>query len=193
MSEGGRAGTATVLFTDLVDSTAMRQSLGDDQADALRREHDRLIREASAAHAGSEVKALGDGFMFVFPAAAEAIGAAVDMQRGVSRFSRRSAAEVRIRVGISAGDVVWEGDDCFGTPVVEAARLCAAADAEAILVSDIVRLLAGSRGGYQLTSVGTLELKGLSEPLPASEVSWAIDDSEPVELPAALTFPDRLE
>ena len=64
MVSGGdvRSGTVTVVFTDLVDSTALRQTLGDDDADALRPRHDAMIREACAAHGGTEVKSLGDGF-----------------------------------------------------------------------------------------------------------------------------------
>ena len=49
-----------------------------------------------------------------------------------------------IRVGLSAGDVTWDDGDCFGTPVIEAARLCAVADGGQILAADVVRVL-GSR------------------------------------------------
>jgi class 3 adenylate cyclase len=162
-----RAGTVTVLFTDLVASTELRQTLGDDRADELRREHDRLVREATGGHGGTEIKALGDGFMLVFGAAAEAVSAAVDLQQAMSRLARRAPLPIEIRIGGSSGDVVWEDGDCFGTPVVEASRLCGAAAAGQILVSDVVRLLAGSRGGHSFSVVGSLELKGLTEPLSA--------------------------
>lgn len=185
--QGARAGTVTVLFTDLVESTALRQTLGDDRADMVRREHDRVVRDASAAHGGTEVKALGDGFMLVFGAAGEAVSAAVAMHQAVERFSRRAPVPVRIRIGASAGDVVWEDNDCFGTPVVEAARLCDAAGPGQVLVSDVVRLLAGSRGGHRFTSVGALDLKGLAEPVGASEVVWEVPDDDGTRgLPGAL-------
>ena len=115
-----RAGTVTVVFADLVESTSLRQTLGDDQADQIRREHDRIIRHAMSEHDGSEIKALGDGFMLSFGAAAEAVAAAVAMQQALQRFARRERTPLLIRVGISSGDVIWEGGDCFGTPVVEA-------------------------------------------------------------------------
>ena len=75
MSEAGatRAGTATVLFTDLVASTQVRQALGDERADDLRRAHDRILREAITSHGGTEVKGTGDGLMVTFAAAAEAV------------------------------------------------------------------------------------------------------------------------
>jgi class 3 adenylate cyclase/tetratricopeptide (TPR) repeat protein len=182
-----RAGTVTVVFTDLVASTELRQMLGDDRADDLRREHDRLVREVTAEHAGTEIKALGDGFMLVFGAAAEAVGAAVMMQQAVVRLARRAPVPVEIRVGLSAGDVVWENGDCFGTPVVEASRLCGAAAPGQILVSDVVRLLAGSRGGHSFTTVGSLQLKGLAEPIGTSEVAWKATAAMSLPLPSALT------
>ena len=183
-----------MLFTDLVGSTAMRQELGDDRADELRRHHDRIVRESLTAHGGTEVKATGDGFMMVFGASAEAIAAATELQRAVLRFNRRSPAPLALRIGISAGDVVWERGDCFGTPVVEASRLCDAAEGGQVLAADVVRILAGSRGGHsqRFVAVGALTLKGLADPLPAVEVTWEPDpaadsgDEGIFPLPAAL-------
>jgi tetratricopeptide (TPR) repeat protein len=174
-----------VLFTDLVGSTALRQAVGDDAADELRRSHDRVLRDAIAAHGGREVKGTGDGLMIVFDSAVEAVAAAEAMQRGVERLTRRAPAPVSIRVGLSAGDVVWEGDDCFGTPVVEARRLCDSAEGAQILVADVVRVLAGSRGGHDFRPVGALELKGLTAPVPAAEVAWQVGDHA-VPLPGPL-------
>jgi len=183
---GGRPETATVLFTDLVGSTALRQAVGDDRADELRRLHDSVLRDAIAAHGGQEVKGTGDGIMVVFGSAAGAVSAAAMMQRGVDRVGRRAASTISIRVGMSAGDVVWEGNDCFGTPVVEARRLCDEASADQIVVSDIVRLLAGSRGGHEFRSLGALELKGLAAPLAAAEVAWAPEPPARIPFPAPL-------
>ncbi|MFN8037533.1 MAG: AAA family ATPase [Acidimicrobiia bacterium] len=185
-SGGTRAGTVTVVFTDLVGSTALAQLLGDDAADEMRREHDRLVRVATAEHGGTEVKALGDGFMLVFGAAAEAVSAAIAIQRAVDRFSRRARVPIQVRVGASAGDVAWENDDCFGTPVIEASRLCGAADAGQILVSDVVRLLAGSRGGHRFSPLGALTLKGLNDPVNASGVAWDAAADAGLALPSAL-------
>ncbi|MFL6242708.1 MAG: ATP-binding protein [Acidimicrobiia bacterium] len=189
--EAGRPATATVLFTDLVGSTALRQAVGDDAADELRRSHDRVLREALAAHGGHEVKGTGDGLMIVFDSAVEAVAAAEAMQRGVERLTRRAPAPVSIRVGLSAGDVVWEGDDCFGTPVVEARRLCDAAEGAQILVGDVVRVLAGSRGGHDFRPVGALELKGLTAPVPAAEVAWRVGDHA-VALPSPLAASETI-
>ena len=145
------------MFTDVVESTELRQNLGDARADDLRRAHDALVRDALSAHGGTEIKALGDGFMIVFPAAAEAVGAAVAIQVSIDRLARRRGADLQVRIGLSAGDVTFENNDCFGTPVVEAARLCDGANGGQILLSDVVRLLAGSRGGHSYRSVGAIE------------------------------------
>jgi tetratricopeptide (TPR) repeat protein len=188
---GARAGTATVLFTDLAGSTVLRRQLGDDQADDLRRRHDDAIRTAAAEHLGQVVKGTGDGVMLVFPAAAEAVAGAIAIQRSISRLNRNLPSPLGVRVGISAGDVSWEGDDCFGTPVVEAARLCDAATEGQILVSEIVRLLAGSRGGHRLESAGVLQLKGLGE-MVAHEVAWESGHVTSLPLPPALSTNETL-
>ncbi|MGH9021568.1 MAG: ATP-binding protein, partial [Acidimicrobiia bacterium] len=90
-----------------------------------------------------------------------------------------------VRIGISAGDVTLEDGDCFGTPVIEAARLCTEAAGGQILVTEVVRLLAGSGGGHEFVAVGALVLKGLPAPVPANEVTW-----EP--LPALVPLPSLL-
>jgi class 3 adenylate cyclase/tetratricopeptide (TPR) repeat protein len=184
---GAGTETATVLFTDLVGSTVLRQTLGDDGADELRRQHDRMVREAVSAHGGTEVKGTGDGFMCVFPASAEGVTAAVAMQQAFARFNRRAPAPLGLRVGLSAGDVVWEAGDCFGTPVVEARRLCDAADTGQVLVSEVVRLLAGSRGGHRFNALPPLALKGLTDPVSAFEVAW-LADAAGAELPLPPTL-----
>ena len=71
----------TVLFTDLVGSTALSSSLTQDAADVLRREHFSILRQAIAEHGGREVKNLGDGLMIVFGATSAALGCAVAMQQ----------------------------------------------------------------------------------------------------------------
>ena len=83
MADGGagRPETATVLFTDVVASTALRSRVGDDAADELRRAHDRVLRDALAEHGGREVKGTGDGLMVVFGSAVEAVAAAEAMQQ----------------------------------------------------------------------------------------------------------------
>lgn len=182
---------ATVLFTDLVGSTELRSRLGEDEAEALRHRHDTMVTEAVTAAGGHVVKNLGDGMMATFAGASDAVAGAVAIQQAISRHNRSGAEALDVRVGISAGDVVFEKDDCFGTPVIEAARLCAAAAGGQILASEIVRWMARS-GGNTFKPVGNLELKGLPEPVPSVAVSWEPLTHSSVPLPSFLTDIGRI-
>ena len=177
--------TCTILFTDLVGSTELRSRLGDDGFDTRRRTHDRLIVDALARHDGELVKHEGDGVMAVFASAADALSCAIAVQQGLARERGRDESPFVARVGVSAGDVSEEEGDFHGTPVVEAARLCNAAQGDQILAADVVRVLAGTRGGHQFVPVGALELKGLAEPLTAWDVVWSRGDSR-FEVPSRL-------
>ena len=84
------AGLVTILFTDLVGSTALSQELGDHAADDVRRDHFEVLRQAVARSGGTEVKTIGDALMVSYPAAADAVAGAVAMQQGVARHNRRS-------------------------------------------------------------------------------------------------------
>ncbi len=179
--------TATILVTDLVGSTELRVALGEERAEALRRIHDQLLTDAVAAHGGEVVKGLGDGVLALFAGAAGAVGAAVAIQQAVAAHGDRHPEDrLSVRVGVSAGDVTLEDGDCFGTPVVEASRLCAEAAGDEILVADLVRLLARGRGDHEFTPAGERTLKGLPEPVPVATVRWSRAVAAGAPLPAAL-------
>lgn len=168
-----RTVTASVLFVDVVDSTALRARLGEEDADALARDLESRIGVAVREHNGRVVKGLGDGVLAVFDSAVDAVAAAVLMQQRVELAGRRDPVHaVRLRVGVSIGDVSLEGGDVFGTPVVEASRLCGAGHPDQVLVADVVRSLSRGRGSFAFEPVGELSLKGLPEPLPACQVMW---------------------
>jgi len=177
--------TATILITDLVGSTDVRSRLGEEAADRLHRLHERLLRDAVEAHGGVVVKGLGDGVLASFSGAADAVAAAVAIQQAADFHSRRHPDQALVvRAGVSAGDVTVEEDgDHVGTPVIEAARLCAAAAGGQILAADLVRALTRGRGGHRFSAVGDLELKGLAEPVTAVEVGWEADRPVGAEVP----------
>lgn len=186
--------TATVLFTDVVGSTSMRARIGEEAAEELRVSHDELVNDAIVAKRGTVVKHTGDGVMATFSAAVDAVAAAVAIQQAVDRHNRRAATErLAVRVGISVGDVSFDGLDCFGLPVIEAQRLEAAAEGGQILCAELVQHLARGRGGHDFASMGDLELKGIPEPVPTVEVRWepAVQTAMPREmrLPATLSSP----
>ncbi len=78
-----------------------------------------------------------------------------------------------MRIGLAVGEVETDAGDFYGISVVEAARLCALCEGGEILASDMVRLLARARGGFDFESVGHLELKGLAEPVSVHRVRWS--------------------
>jgi class 3 adenylate cyclase/tetratricopeptide (TPR) repeat protein len=186
------SGTATVLFTDLVGSTDLLSRLGEAAFDEVRRAHFATLRKALGRHGGEEVKTLGDGVLAVFGSASDAVSCAVAIQQAVDRQSRRGPAALAVRVGLALGDVSFEEEDVFGTPVVEAARLVAAAGASEILATAAVRWAGGSRSGASFTDRGLLELKGLPEPVPTCEVVWERMTAPSIPLPTLLTDLGRI-
>ncbi len=164
--------TATVMFTDLVGSTALRSRMGEEGADELRRSHDTALSGVVVQHSGAVIKGGGDGLLCTFDSASDALSAAVGMQLSIVELGRSLRLDLKLRIGLSVGDVTIEDDDCFGMPVVEAARLEASARPGQILCTEFVRLMARGRGDHSLTSVGSLTLKGFDEPVAAHEVEW---------------------
>ena len=135
--------TATVLFTDLAGSTALRVRLGEDGADALRRVHDALLTAEVVERRGRVVKGGGDGIMATFGSSSDAVVRRWPCnKRSIATTTNYGVlAPLEVRVGLSVGDVSWEDGDCFGLPVVEAARLEAAAQPCQIVCSHLVELI----------------------------------------------------
>ncbi len=187
MLEAG-AGTATILYTDVVGSTQLRARLGDVEADLLQRRHDEILRSVVTRHDGSVVKSLGDGILAAFGATADAVTAASEIQQSIDKANRHAREDRRadVRVGISAGDVAWDDGDCHGTPVVTAARLCDAADGGQILCDDLVRGLARGRIDLSFSLLGEIELKGLPAAVVVFEVPWTAATTSVTALPAPL-------
>jgi class 3 adenylate cyclase len=180
----------TLLFTDLVGSTALSSGLSAEAADEVRRGHFLILRQALAEAGGTEVKNLGDGLMAVFSSASAALSCAVSMQQGIERNNRDGEHDVGLRVGLSIGEVSREDDDYFGDPVVEAARLCACCEGGQVLAADMVRGMAGRRSRHEYRSLGELKLKGLPNPVEVVELLW-----EPIGLAEAcgsVPLPGRL-
>ncbi len=174
-------GTATILVTDLVGSTAMFDRLGDQRAERLLRTHLSELRDLVRAFGGAEVKSTGDGIMAAFPAAWLATECAVAMQRSLHLRNEDDSVEpLHIRIGLHSGDTTADRHDYYGIAVAVAARLCDKAPADGILVSDVTRGLVGSRGGHGFGDAGVSPLKGVDEPLRAWTLEWG-----PGQLPPA--------
>jgi pimeloyl-ACP methyl ester carboxylesterase len=147
---------ATVLFTDIVGSTAHAEQLGDQRWRSLLDAHHTAVRRELARFRGTEVKSLGDGFLAVFDGPARAIRCA----SGITEVVRPLGIEVR--TGLHTGEVEMGEDDVRGIAVHVAARVAALAGAGEVLVSRTVRdLVAGS--GIRFIERGCHSLHGLQE------------------------------
>ena len=146
----------TVLFTDIVDSTARAAALGDRRWRRLLAEHDEVVRSSLARFRGREVETTGDGFLATFDGPARAIRAASAMRDEVAEQG------LQIRIALHTGEVELVGDHIRGIAVHIAARVLAHAGAAEILCSRTVRdLVAGS--GFRFTSRGSHRLKGVPD------------------------------
>src|SRR5688572_2429659 len=178
-----------VLFTDLVGSTEIMSRLGDTAFDRLRSEHFAGLRAEISDFGGIEVKNTGDGLLATFTSATDALTAAARAQQVTDRQGREAGVTLTLRVGLALGEVTVDDGDGFGTPVVEAARLVAAARPGQILATALIRAVAGSRAGVTLTDAGVLELKGLPDPVAVCEVVW---EPIPAATGAGLSLPGLL-
>ena len=165
-------GIRTVLFTDVVNSTTLTQSLGDKAALAILGVHDTIVRDALATLGGREVKHTGDGIMASFVSAASAVRCAIQIQRELDKHAQiNSEHPLKVRVGGAAGEPVEKNNDLFGSTVQLAARLCAHAEPEQILVSTaIAELCIGKDLSFE--DLGEVTLKGFTSPVRAHAAGW---------------------
>jgi class 3 adenylate cyclase/pimeloyl-ACP methyl ester carboxylesterase len=153
----------TIMFTDLESSTALTQKVGDEAAQDVLHGHNDTVRKSLQDNGGREVKHTGDGIMAAFPSAVRAVEAALQIQRDLA------GGEVRVRIGLNAGEPIAEDDDFFGTAVQLAARVCDRAEPGQVLVSRVVAdLCAGKQLSFSHHSDATL--KGFDEPVALFEV-----------------------
>lgn len=154
-----------IMFTDLEGSTSLLDELGEAAYMVLLTEHDLIIRRALAAWRGHEVKHTGDGLMISFEEVGAALRCALATQAAFAeRTARGETPELRVRVGISAGEPVYRDNDIFGRAVNLAARACAAADGCQTLVTDEVRTNPDA-AGFGFSEPSALELRGFGAPV----------------------------
>ncbi len=152
----------TILFTDLVGSTALTQRLGDAAAQELLRTHNTIVRDRLREHGGTELKSMGDGFMASFPSASRALECAIAIQQAFAAYNGGRKDAILVRIGLNAGEPVAEDADLFGTAVQAAARIAARARPGQILVADVVRQLAAGKP-FRFKHAGRFSLKGIRE------------------------------
>jgi class 3 adenylate cyclase len=147
---------ATVLFTDIVDSTGVAAELGDRRWRELLEEHQRLVRKRLAQFEGREIKTTGDGFLALFDGPSRAAQCAGAVAEDVPSLG------IEVRAGLHAGEVELIGEDVGGIAVHVAARIAALADGRTVLASRTVRDLA-TGSGVEFEAFGRHRLKGVPD------------------------------
>jgi len=149
---------ATVLFTDIVGSTARAEEMGDQCWHNMLDAHHTTVRRELARYRGNEIRSLGDGFLATFDGPARAVRCACAISEAVRPL------DIQVRCGLHTGEIETAGDDVQGIAVHIASRVSALAEAGEILVSRTVKdLVAGS--GLHFKERGKHLLKGLQEPM----------------------------
>src|SRR6266404_9187134 len=165
-------GIRTILFTDIVESTTLTQTLGDEAAMALLDVHNTIVRNALSDLGGREVKHTGDGIMASFVSTAGAVRCAIQIQRELARHEEAHPERpLKVRVGAAAGEPVEQHHDLFGSTVQLAARLCSHAEPEQILVSNAIAELCIGKG-LLFEDLGEVALKGFGYPVRAHAAAW---------------------
>jgi len=176
--------TIAIVFTDIVGSTDMTSKYGDVKAQQILRAHNAAVRAALARFSGREIKHTGDGIMATFEHVPDAVWGMIDVLKAVQAHNQsQPEIPLRIRIGINAGEPISAENDYYGLAVTLAARICAEANMNQILVSQVVRDLCE---GTQLAfgDHGAADLKGIKDPQPLHEALWA---GSPTTLAAART------
>jgi class 3 adenylate cyclase/pimeloyl-ACP methyl ester carboxylesterase len=165
---------ATVLFTDIVGSTERASSIGDDAWRDLLEQHESLLREHVADASGRVVKMIGDGSLSVFDGPARAIRCATEFIAAARELN------LQVRAGLHTGECEILEEDVAGVAVHIAARVCALAGADEVLLSRTVKdLVVGS--GLEFKPCGSHELKGV----PGSWELFALADGRTPTVPVA--------
>ncbi|HET9422815.1 MAG TPA: adenylate/guanylate cyclase domain-containing protein [Nocardioides sp.] len=163
-------GTVTLFFSDIEDSTALNDRLGDEAWVKVLAAHDTLLRSRIDRYRGQVVKTAGDGFMVAFRDAEAACRAALGIQKDLGRTLDARLRQVRVRIGIHTGRVVSRDGDYFGRNVAIAARIGDLADGGEVLASTAVRDALDADAAVELQETGEVELKGL----PGTHVIWRV-------------------
>ncbi len=155
----GRNGMASVMFTDIADSSAIAAAVGDTIWIKAIHSHLEILTTIIAEHSGTLVKSLGDGTMSTFSSARAAMTAANSIQKQIA--SQQDEPKLQVRIGINTGDVVQAGDDFFGTVVNKAARIAGIAGAGEVRISDATRIMVGGASEFHFSDPANVTLKGL--------------------------------
>ncbi|MBK8293639.1 MAG: adenylate/guanylate cyclase domain-containing protein [Solirubrobacterales bacterium] len=163
----------TILFTDIQDSTALNEELGDKKWLKILAAHDVMVQRCAARYGGMVIKSQGDGFMIAFAEAEEAVRAGIKIQRTLASNPRRlRKAPIAVRIGAHTGPALEKGGDLFGRNVALAARVTDLANGGEIVVTAAVSEAIGEDSGLVFVEHSEVELKGLPNTYELLSAEW---------------------
>ena len=162
-------GTATIVFTDIVDSTSLSQSMGDREWSSLIKHHFDTVQGIVESMGGTVVKTLGDGGMFAFRSGTSALLASIKTQQAMASMEERP---LMLRIGVHTGDIVRNRNDYIGITVSKAARVAAAAQGGQVLVSSTTAEIVNS-SEIAFGEPLSVELKGIDGVHTLMPLEWA--------------------
>ena len=145
---------ATILFTDIEDSTKKMTEMGDIQWSEKMNKHDEIMKDTIESFNGKLVKNTGDGVLAVFD------GPARSIESAISSITRLGEIDLKIRCSLHVGEVIWRNDDITGIAVNIAARALEKCPGNGVVITKNLRDLLG-RSKFSVTSIGDFTLKGL--------------------------------
>jgi class 3 adenylate cyclase len=167
-------GVVTIMHVDVEGSTRLTTTEGDEVARVVLAETKSLVRELVEAAGGREIDAVGDAMMLTFISTRSAITGAMAVQEAIAaRESERPEDTLRVRIGLNAGEVLERDGRPFGAAVNAGARVMSYADGGEILVSELVKTLAGTVPGVTYKDRGRHAFKGWDEPWRLFQIVWA--------------------
>ena len=166
----GQTGMASIMFTDIADSTTIAEALGDTRWAAAVRHHLDQMRGLIETGGGHLVKSLGDGTMSTFPSAQNALATARTIQKAMA--ANETEPRLSVRIGLHTGDLVGAGDDFFGSVVNKAARVAALAGPDEIRLSDATRVMVGSNPMFSFFDPVSAALKGFEGEHVIYQLEW---------------------
>ena len=172
------------MVADVVGYSRLMREYNADTLDALKANHEKVVKPTIAAHEGRIVKLMADGVLAEFPSAVESVRCAIEIQR---RMTERNAdvphdRGIEFRVGIDLGQVIDEGDDLYGDGINIAKRLEVWAEPGGICVSGIVHVQVKNKIDVGFRDLGEKEVKNIVSPV---HVFSALLDGEPTPAPEA--------
>jgi class 3 adenylate cyclase len=171
-SDAGRRVVRTFMFTDIVGSTDLVRTVGDDAWEGILRWHDDTLRTVIGAHRGKVVHTTGDGFFASFGDAAAAASCAVAIQRRLVDHRRKHGFAPQVRIGLHSAEATMIAHDYAGLGVHEAARVGAIAEGGEILAT--ASTVSSGAIPFRFGDERQVSLKGLDEPVQVVAIDWRL-------------------